>query len=393
MVELEFFTSALDFIQLPIILILSMWLVIATSSSLDCSLIRGMAIYLWHTLLCLIYFYISLDGSADSVDYYLNSSNVDYIEIGTGFILFIQNIFTNTFGLNYMESFLIFNLFGAIGLLFFDSVLRLTTSQSSVLIKFLATLVIFLPSLSFWTSAIGKDSVSFLAISLFLWGLTSSNTRIYVIISAIILMFPIRPHISAIMIVSIIPMMFNLSTKYILLNIVGLLIVSLVGIQILNILLNYIGLNDGINAEILKAYIDTRQELNTSGGSSLQLYDMNFLSQLIAFMFRPLPFEIRNFMDLIISLENSFLLMIFIISLLNLNSLKIKFRKHLSIIIYIVVTWSLLAMTTANLGIAVRQKWMILPLLIYLIFFILNGNTKIKDEAQISSKSLNLENY
>src|SRR3546814_10038846 len=38
---------------------------------------------------------------------------------------------------------------------------------------------------------------------------------------------------------------------------------------------------------------------------------------------------------------------------------------------YCLMTWLILAITTANLGIAVRQKWMFAPLLIYLFISLL----------------------
>jgi hypothetical protein len=44
-----------------------------------------------------------------------------------------------------------------------------------------------------------------------------------------------------------------------------------------------------------------------------------------------------------------------------------RINSHLLLYLYVGITWFFLAQITANLGIAVRQKWMVLPALLLLI--------------------------
>jgi hypothetical protein len=75
-------------------------------------------------------------------------------------------------------------------------------------------------------------------------------------------------------------------------------------------------------------------------------------------------------MLLIISFENLFLILFLIYLFINFRiSLFLKKKKNIDLIVlfYIIISTILLTQTTSNLGIAFRQKWMILSFLIYFL--------------------------
>jgi hypothetical protein len=75
-------------------------------------------------------------------------------------------------------------------------------------------------------------------------------------------------------------------------------------------------------------------------------------------------------MLLIISFENLFLMLVLIYLFINFRiSLFFKKKKNIDfvVLLYIIISTILLTQTTSNLGIAFRQKWMILPFLIYFL--------------------------
>ena len=59
-----------------------------------------------------------------------------------------------------------------------------------------------MPSVSFWTSGIGKDALSFLSAGIFLWATMKLGRRQLFAILAILIMLPVRPHIAALMVLS-----------------------------------------------------------------------------------------------------------------------------------------------------------------------------------------------
>ena len=94
-----------------------------------------------------------------------------------------------------------------------------------------------------------------------------------------------------------------------------------------------------------------------------------FPFEVFTYIFRPLPFEAHSAVALVTSLENTILLLLFLYIVFKT---KFNFRsfvqdKNLWLLSYVFLTCTILAMTTANLGIASRQKWMFMPILLYLL--------------------------
>ena len=93
--------------------------------------------------------------------------------------------------------------------------------------------------------------------------------------------------------------------------------------------------------------------------------------QMFTYVFRPLPFDANSVLALFTSFENTILLFLFIYIIYKS---KFKFGtfvegKHTWLLMYAFLTCTMLALTTANLGIATRQKWMFMPILIYLLIY------------------------
>src|SRR5690606_28877764 len=76
-------------------------------------------------------------------------------------------------------------------------------ADKSKWIRRLATLIILLPSVSFWSSAIGKDAIAFMATGLALWAALHLKDRVWLIVTAVLLMLIVRPHIAGIMILAL----------------------------------------------------------------------------------------------------------------------------------------------------------------------------------------------
>ena len=328
-------------------------------------------IYFWHTFFSMIYMYLTLYSmGGDSLGYYARAlqGNIE-LEFGTHFIDYVSYILVSYFNLPYLGLFLFFNIIGSIGLVIFYAILYSITRNSSRTIKRMAVLFVFLPSISFWSSAIGKDAISFLAIVLALWAALNLSRRTLLMAIAIVLMLLVRPHMAGILVISLLVSMLIGSKK---MSFMKKLLISSIIFPIAIILVpfagKYAGIQDVTNAEEINSYIESRQSVNMDGGSSLDITSMSLPVKVFTYLLRPLPHEVHSITSLLSSIDNLLLLGLFLYGVRFLRVKKITISNHTFMWVYVAIATFLLSSMTPNLGIAVRQKWMIMPILIYLLF-------------------------
>lgn len=325
------------------------------------------SLYLWHTLFSVYYWYYTLNNGGDAVGYYKKTFNlVPNFRPGTRFVESITQIITSTMSSNYLNTTLIFNCFGAIGLVLLYLSLKVYLPR----LNRVWGLALFIPSMSFWSAGLGKDSISFMATCLFLYAISKPQTKKLSVLIAFLVMFMVRPHIAFIMLVSFIVFFISKSKAHVITKALTLPIVISGSVIALQFVQQYVGLDDA-SLDSLDSYVDKRQSYNLGGGSSLDIASMSYPMQMLTYVFRPLPFEAHSVVALVTSIENTILLLLFIY--ITLKS-KFNFRpfindKNLWLFIYVFLTCTILAITTANLGIATRQKWMFMPVLIYLLIY------------------------
>ena len=338
---------------------------------------RSVSIYLWHTIFCFVYAQYALTNVSDAAGYYATSlsQNIEF-SLGTAGVGILTQFLSSMLDLSFLGAFLVFNIFGFIGLLAFDASLRVATWNKSKNIRRLATLVIFLPSVSFWSSAIGKDALSFMATGLALWSVLNLRRRVWLMIIAIFVMLLVRPHIAGLMVLAI-------AGSMVMQKKVSLAQRALVGgvafagaALLIPFALNYSGFGGDGGATDLGAYIEKRQGYNQEGGGGIDISAMSPPMQLFTYLFRPLPFEAHSVFSLAASLDNLVLLFLFVWG----GREMIKRRKRqkqaysenrMFLWIYSLSAWLILSLTTANLGISVRQKWMFAPMLIFLFISVI----------------------
>lgn len=335
------------------------------------------AIFLWHTLFSTVYYLYTLSNAADAKLYYTHSIagfRNDFYP-GSPFVNLFSSFFSQGLDASYLNTTLQYNLVGTLGLVFFYLSIKKYLHRFS----WYWTLVLFIPSMSFWSAGLGKDAISFLATCLFLHAVTNDKKSFLSIAIAFFLMFMVRPHIAALILISyiiyfIIQARVNIILKVILLPIIALGIFSSISfVQI------YAGIEDSSLTGV-SDYIDERQGYNQGGGSSLDISSMSYPMQMFTYIFRPLPFEAHSMVALVASIENTILLFAFVYILFKS---KFNYRpffkdKNLWLFMYMFLTCTILALTTSNLGIAARQKWMFMPVLLYLLIYAFH-NHKVKD--------------
>jgi hypothetical protein len=335
---------------------------------------RGLLLYAWHTIFSVVYLWYALNFGADALGYYEAglSGRVDF-NVGTAGIEFLTMLLVQDLGLSTLGTFLVFNIFGVVGLLAVDSCLQMAARDKPKYLIYLANIVIFLPSMSFWSSAIGKDSVSFMATGLALWAALALQKRWLLMVLAIVIMFLVRPHMAGIMVFSC--CLDILLSRYTSLpkKIVFIALASVAATLVLPSALRYAGVGEAIASEEIMDYVGRRQAYNTEGGGGIDIASMSLPMQLFTYMFRPIIFEATTVFAFVAAIDNLVLVFLFALGGWSL----FRGRKsglgesRVFLLAYAMLAWVVLAMTTANLGIALRQKWMFAPMLIFLLISVI----------------------
>jgi hypothetical protein len=376
--EWQLFSTPWHVISAALVFLLGAVIAIRTGKSFGSRPRRAMALFCWHTVFCVFYAYYMRDNIGDARGYFHRAMQGDVsFALGTAAVDLITQFCVSILHLSFLGAFLVFNIFGAIGLLAFDASLRFATVGKSNMWRAVATLIVLLPSVNFWSSAIGKDSIAFMSTGLALWAALELKRRTWLMVAAVALMLLVRPHIAGIMIAALagsqlLQRRISLAQRVLLGGAATLGAAFLVPLA-----LDYTGLGADLTAQDLSSYIEQRQQMNREGAASLDIASMGTGMRLFTLMFRPLPLEANTLFSLAASLDNVVLLLVFSAGLWQL------LRRHHAPLpgnrafmwLYSLMVWVLLASTVANLGIAARQKWMFIPMLAFLLISVL-GKTR-----------------
>ena len=331
---------------------------------------RALILYIWHTIFCMVYMLYVMNYGGDSIGYYLRASEgVINIEFGTFAVDFLTYFVVLLTGVSFLGLFLFFNIFGFIGLLAYDASLQVATKNNVSFVKKMAAVAIFLPSVSFWSSGVGKDSLSFMAIGLALWAALEIRHRMKLMAFAILIMLIVRPHMAGIMVMALAAaMVISYKGSFKTRMLVGCMALAASAVLV-PLGLSYAGLGDFGSLMDVEEYINQRQGYNMDGGGGIDISSMNLPEKLFTYLFRPFVFEAKNMSFLAASIDNAFLLILLVFSIIGILRKRSPQLIGLRIFMwfYALAAWFILASTTANLGIAVRQKWMFVPVLIFLL--------------------------
>lgn len=374
------FENSLSFISAVVVFISGFIVSNSIAHFFKLTKVKAWVLYLWHSLFCVIYYYYVINYGGDAEFYYDRALYGEYeFQVGTVAVINFTSFLINYLKLDFFGCFLFYNILGSIGLIAMAGSIKAAVANSKKNTRVIASIFVFLPSVSFWSSAIGKDSISFLAVNLALWAALQFERRIRMMLFSVLLIGLVRPHIAGIMMVSLsIATILNKDVN-ILKRIFLALLTTIATILAIPFVAEYTGLGGNINSEVLVNYIELRQSYNMSGGGGVDISSMSLPMQLLTYMFRPVIFEASSISSLAASVDNLVLMII------SLMAVKVLLRKKKNIEVkenrifmwvFSILVWLVFSITTANLGIAVRQKWMFVPILVYLLLSIDRNNKK-----------------
>jgi hypothetical protein len=316
---------------------------------------------------------------------------VDLVKTGSasGVIYLINYIPSNVFQLSFFTGNMLYACLGYFGFLYFFKTIQYIFGDFSELKK-LRILGIrwfpwiwFLPNLHFWSSGIGKDTILFFSISLFVYSLQNLKTRWIPWLVSIFLALVIRPHILLFLIVSFgIGYVFDGKLKNYQKAFIGLIFIAGF-VLIFDYVLQFVQL-ESLDSSVIEEYASTKaSSLNKAGsGSGIDVSDYPFILKFFTFLYRPLFFDINGILAMVASFENLILLIFTILVLRRKPIEAIKKSNFLikGMIIYFLLGAVAFSLILGNLGIMLRQKNMFIPIFIVFGFSIIfSKNSKINN--------------
>lgn len=318
-----------------------------------------------HLGMTLLYWQYSLGNPADSRLYYYDWVGLSDRDVKAGSIFLSKIIATlrSTFGGTYLDYFFLFQAFGVAGisllLRVFLEIFR-DLGEESRLVRAL----LFLPGLHFWTSAIGKDAPLFFAVSLSIWAMLNIERRHWAFFIALLVMLPVRPHIAAIAVVSLIATL-TLDRRVRPAIRVPLLAVAVVAASWIFATAQQTLSIQELSPESVDEFLASRQEYGMrTGDEGATIVTLPFPLKVASLLFRPMVFDAGGLFGIVVSVENIVLLLVFATIFRRFKEL-FKLLRALPYLRYCVIfasiTITLLCLITYNVGLGLRQKFMVMP--------------------------------
>ncbi len=359
-------------------------------------------LWIFHIVMGVAYYQFSLTNPADAIGYWFKPKNYSMEDIlfffkrgsGTSFMYVVNYFPSKILGLSYLAGTFIYTLFGFIGLLLFvrvaDKYVPYNTSLWGVK---LFPLLFFLPNLHFWSVAVGKDTISFFCIALFVFSMQNIKKNWYFLLFAIPFLYMTRPHVAFILLISYgVIYLFSGKIKTSYKVLISAVLISGV-IYILPDVMEYVKLKD-ITLEDFEERTEQQAGFLREGGSAIDLSNSSIPVKLFSFLYRPNITDINSALSLVAAVENILLL---ILTFLAFRRRRIKTFKAAPIPIQALFIFLLLGIVVfsqslGNLGIMLRMRNMLLPgMLIYFLWALSFQSEEKYRKALLVRKRIELE--
>jgi hypothetical protein len=323
--------------------------------------IIGMSLYWYHVVISVIFAIYVLENGGDAQSYYEGYGLEGHdLLIGTSLIAKIVQQIRQLGGLSFISTSIVFGLIGAFGIILLYSALR-DVSSCSRWGMIVANICCFIPGIHFWSSGIGKDGIAFTAASLVVWSSGSVKHRSLVSGVGVLLMLLVRPHVAGLLAMQwTLALLTSRKAGLMRSGVVATLCLILAGVMTLR----YANVDDLSGA--LERW-QAQGEFNTFGGSSFDVSSRSLPELVFGYLFLPL-WGGDSFVWRIASVENWFILLLTFAGVVRFvfrgtaNSLT-TLLPSLAFVLGVAIVF---APVTANLGIASRQRTMLMPAILYL---------------------------
>jgi hypothetical protein len=329
--------------------------------------------YLMHVGMAILYYQFVSGSGGDAWLYYANPYGVTAadLEPGTVFVIYITQLVKVPFGGTYFDFFLLFQAIGFFGIVCLMRIFEEIFENVGLEQPGYIYLLLFIPGLHYWSSAVGKDSLFFFATAVSLWASLRLKERLPAMIVGLLLMLAIRPHIAVVAMAALaVTVVSDRSTSgpVRLLLFVGALIGTAFSVSTVWSTFQI----DLTRADAISDHLAGREALVQTEAAGRTMVDLIYPLRVLSLMFRPFFFDAGGALGLVVSLENAALVPIIGMLLWKRKTARALF-KAVPFARYALVSsvgvLLVLSLGYYNVGLGIRQKaTMILPG--FLVFFV-----------------------
>ena len=369
----------LDVIYIPIIIMLGLGFINVFRSDIsDHDEVMLKRLFFYHLLMGVYYCFFIL---GDAVGYWRLPKTYNFETFkdglfngeGTMFMYAFNFMFSNILNMSYLSNTLLYSLFGFMGITFFYIIAIKNIKYNKIINGYvLFPLIFFLPNLHFWSAGVGKDTLLFLCIGMFTYGLMKPFQRIPLLVISILLSMAIRPHITLFLMVGFgLAYVFGGKVSPFQRFLFSAVMIG-IGIAILPSVMEFAKIEEA-SAEGFDKFATGKAEVlsRASTGSAIDISSYPFPLKVLTFWFRPFFFDVRNINGLIASLENLVLVIVFIKAMRTnpIGAFKAAPFVIKGLVIFLIVGTLAFSQSLGNVGIMIRMRNMFLPgLIIYMMW-------------------------
>jgi hypothetical protein len=358
-----------DIFVVSIIILLSLIITSVSSKILKIGLNFNFLINILVASFAFFKFSLEKYNPSDSSYYYESGIFGVDLNFGTNFISSCSGFLSNQLNFEFMPIFFIFSIFCIFAIqVFYRIFLDLGGMNCSFILRNIILLVIVIP-ISFWGAGLNKEGIALLGIALFCFSLRNNNINKKYIFISILLILLSRPHIGVVAIFSIFfGVLFGKNAKKADRVLISAISIVLLGIIIPYVLI-YIGV-DELSTSYLSEKTNERAQIYADTSGYINLIGLSPPLRILSYLFRPFLWEASSILQLLASVTNiaTLLALVYMYKSFFRGRSSIFTTEQLSYIVFIIMSITMLGMTTSNLGISNRQKWMVvIPLLLLLL--------------------------
>jgi hypothetical protein len=318
-----------------------------------------------HVVASITYYFFAQSNVTDSANYYYDVYHLASQPFSFGSVAIFKSVrfLRVALGASILDTYMIFQSFGFIGMVFlactfFDIIEKIAAPKSTAYLS-----LIFLPSVNFWTSAIGKDAPMFFAVSICVWSMIDLRKRFLYFCLGLAVMIFVRAHIALIVVMAVaLAAVFDSSMKTG--AKIGLLGFSFAGLfAIAGPVESTIGV-DVSSVDSVTKFLETHDAVDSAIAGSTSVGDASFPVKLFSLLFRPLFFDADSAFGLVASVENLLALLAFLYLIVHWRDILHLARRvtfvRFSVFFTLILTLSL-AIVYYNVGLGLRERVMVYP--------------------------------
>ncbi len=351
-------------------------------------------LFFFHVLIGVVfYFYVITRG--DAVYYWMHPKELSFQELWSDIInkgyasdyMFLLNyFFSNTLNLSFFTGSMLYCVIGYIGVVYYYIILKkiipnyIELKRIKILNIPIFPIFFFFPNLHFWSSGVGKDTLLFLCVALFIFSLLNLKKNIFNLILSFVLSIFIRPHITLFLIIGF-GFGFTFSGALKLYQKVIIVSIFILGFALMfNYVLNFIRL-ESLDGEVIEEYVNFKSKaLNSNAGSGVDISGYSYPLKILTYLYRPFFFDINNPIAILASFENLFLVLL-TLKIFTIKNIKRIFVSNYIIkgsVIFLLIGTLTFSLILGNLGIMLREKNMFTPTFLIVAYWLISISKKNK---------------